>query len=100
VATDLNNLGAVSHDLGDYRKAIEYYEEALTMWWKIYREKHQNIAVTLYNLGKAYYALEQKEKAKKCFEEAYAIFKDLFGPEHTAVKDTAAWLSKVREEIG
>ncbi|MFC2141194.1 tetratricopeptide repeat protein, partial [Acidobacteriota bacterium] len=98
VATDLNNLGAVSYDLGDYPKAIEYYEEALTIWWKIYQEKHQNTAVTLFNLGKAYFALGQKEKAKKCFEEAYAIFKDLFEPEHPAVKDTAAWLSKVREE--
>jgi len=98
VATDLNNLGAVSHDLGDYPKAIEYYEEALIIWKKIYQERHQNIAVTLYNLGKAYFALNFKEKAKTCFEKAYSILEELFGPEHPAVKDANAWLSKVREE--
>jgi tetratricopeptide (TPR) repeat protein len=59
----LNSLAYTINELGDYRKAIKYYEQALATWKESYGEKHQHIATALSNLGAAYFDMEQKEKA-------------------------------------
>ena len=40
VTTLLNNLGSTYHDLGDAKKAISYYEQALKIFKSIYGEDH------------------------------------------------------------
>jgi tetratricopeptide (TPR) repeat protein len=34
-ATTLNNIGAVYDDLGDKRKALDYYEQALSLSFQV-----------------------------------------------------------------
>ena len=44
VALDYNNLGAAWADLGEARRAIEYYEQALAIDRQVYGDTHPNVA--------------------------------------------------------
>jgi tetratricopeptide (TPR) repeat protein len=90
----LNSLAYTIDDLGDHRKAIEYYEQALAILKKVYGEKHPQVAAALNNLGSAYFARGQTKKAKPYFERAYAIFKKFFGNEHPHTKLVKGWLEE------
>ncbi|MCP4219256.1 MAG: CHAT domain-containing protein, partial [bacterium] len=66
----LNAIGYTVDDMGDYPKAIEYYEQQLEIYKKCFGEKHQNTAVTLNNLGMAWDALGDLPKAIEYYEQA------------------------------
>ena len=51
VATDLNNLGMVLRDLGDYKGAKLKLERALAIDEKVYGPEHPSVATNLNNLG-------------------------------------------------
>ena len=44
---DYNNLGAAWADLGEARRAIEYYEQALAIDRQVYGDTHPNVASSL-----------------------------------------------------
>jgi tetratricopeptide (TPR) repeat protein len=46
-------LGWIYHDLGEHKKAIKYYEEALAIDEEVFGRKHPNMATRLNNLGLA-----------------------------------------------
>lgn len=70
----LGNLGLVYSDLGDTRKAIEYYEQAL----KISREigDRRGEGVDLGNLGNAYHRLGETRKSIEYYEQALKIARE------------------------
>ncbi len=68
-------LGGVQTDLSQYEKALEYYEEALTIRREIGDRK--SIAETLNETGIVYSSLGRYEKALSCHEEAMAIDKEI-----------------------
>ncbi len=76
VAVLLNNLGYVYWQLGDNRKATEYYEKALAIDINVFGDNHSNVAIRYNNLGEAYRALGDAYKATEYFEKALAIFGD------------------------
>jgi tetratricopeptide (TPR) repeat protein len=43
----LNELGLIFYNVGDYKKAIEYYEKALKIGIEIYGETHPAVATRL-----------------------------------------------------
>jgi tetratricopeptide (TPR) repeat protein len=71
----LGNLGLAYSDLGEVRKAIDYYEQAL----KIAREikDKEGEAINLGNLGEGYHALGEFRKAIKYHEQALLISREL-----------------------
>ncbi|MFH1943533.1 MAG: tetratricopeptide repeat protein [bacterium] len=91
-ASLLNELGSVVHDLGDHKKAIDYYEQALSIDKAVYGDQHPKVAIRLNNLGSVWKALGQKKKAKAYFQEAHAIFLKFYGPDHPSTKTAAEWL--------
>jgi tetratricopeptide (TPR) repeat protein len=78
----LGNLGNAYSNLGDPRKAIEYYEQALKIDKEM--EDRQGEGVWLGNLGLAYRNLGDPRKAIEYLEQALEI-----NPE-----DASAWLNK------
>jgi tetratricopeptide (TPR) repeat protein len=94
----LNEVAGMINALGDHRKAIAYYEQALSIWKKVYGENHPNVAICLNNLGSTYLQQGQKEKAKAYLEQAYKIKLKFYGPEHPSSKTTAEWLEKLNDE--
>jgi tetratricopeptide (TPR) repeat protein len=71
VARHLNELGLAYYELGESRRAIEFYEQALG----IYREigDRQGEGSTLGNLGLTYVALSEQRRAIESFEQHLAI---------------------------
>ena len=64
VAASLNNLGLDFGALGgaeNLRKAIGYYEEAISMDRALYPENHPITAATLINLRNAYRGLSREK---------------------------------------
>jgi tetratricopeptide (TPR) repeat protein len=90
----LNELASTIDDLGDHRKAIEYYEQALAIDEAVFGKEHPNVARELNNLGSAYFDQGKTKKAKPYFERAYAIKLKFYGPDHPSSKLTAGWLEE------
>jgi tetratricopeptide (TPR) repeat protein len=90
----LNELAFTIDTLGDYRRAIDYYEQALSIDRVVYGEQHPNVARELNNLGEAYFHIGQRETAKGYLEKAHAILLKFFGDGHPQTKAVAKSLVK------
>ncbi|MCP4255183.1 MAG: CHAT domain-containing protein [Candidatus Scalindua sp.] len=73
--TALGRAGYHYYTVGQYEKAIKYYEEALAIARKLGQEG--SVATALNNIGEVYRSWGQYEKAIKYFEEALAIARKL-----------------------
>ncbi|MBA7686091.1 hypothetical protein ES703_94530 [subsurface metagenome] len=98
MATALNDLGLAWKTLGDSKKAIEYYEQALSIDKEIYGKRHPNIAAYLNNLGVAWEDLGDSKKAIEYLQRAYHILRESYGDEHPHTKVAKAWLNALKKK--
>jgi len=96
----LNELAATIDDLGDKRKAIGYYEQALAIDVKVFGNDHPNVAIRLNNLGSAWKALGEPKKAMGYYEQALAIDVNVFGNEHPNVAIRLNNLGAAWDDLG
>lgn len=75
VLAGINNLGIVSRKLGDYDKALEYYNNLLKMT-ENYAYK-QMIGIALGNMGAIYGQMGKYDKAMGLFKRAVRIYWEL-----------------------
>ncbi|XP_035672120.1 uncharacterized protein LOC118413081 [Branchiostoma floridae] len=94
IAHSLNSLGGAWSDLGDKKKAIGYFEQALDMRRSIYGEStaHADIVVSLTNLGNAWIELGDQENANSYYEQALHMALSIHG-ENTAHPNIAGLLN-------
>lgn len=81
----LNELALTISDLGDYSRAIVYYEQALAIDRCQHGEEYAHVASTLNNLGMAWSELGNYNKAIQKLEQAMNIDQKLYGEEHPSV---------------
>ncbi|XP_019642879.1 PREDICTED: kinesin light chain 3-like [Branchiostoma belcheri] len=88
-----SSLGNAWSNLGDHRKAVSYYEQALEMMRSIYGEgnAHPDIASSLHNLGAAWSNLGDHRKAVSYYEQALEMRRSIYG-EGNAHPDIASSL--------
>ena len=67
----LNNIGYVYDALGDKRKALDFYEQALPLRRQVGDRGGE--ATTLNNIGSVYSALGDKRKALDFYEQALPL---------------------------
>ena len=93
----IGNLGLAYADLGEARKAIEFYEQALV----IYREigDHRGEGKALNNLGLAYADLGETRKAIEFYEQQLVIAREIGDRrgEGNSLWNTALALNKLGE---
>lgn len=80
-----NMLGLVFYEIGEYEKAIGYYEQALESVQKAYGEDHPEEATYRNNLGGAWDALGKYEKAIGYYEQALESDLKTYGEDHPRV---------------
>ncbi len=97
--TYLNRAGLVANTLGEYDKAIEYFEQALASDLKTLGENHPSVATGRNNIGEAWRAKGEYDKAIEYYEQALASNLKTFGEDHPDVATYRnnlglAWYSK------
>ena len=95
LATLENNLALVYEALGDYEKAAELLEKALTSDLKNFGEDHPVVASRQLNLGTVYIDIKYYDKAKDSIESAYNLFLKLLGEDHPDTRLARDWFIKV-----
>jgi tetratricopeptide (TPR) repeat protein len=96
----LNALAYTIDDLGDHRKAIEYYKQALVILIEAYGEQHPQVATVLNNLGSSWYSLGDHRKAIAYYEQALAIDETVFGRDNPNVAIRLNNLGSIWKTLG
>ena len=81
----LSDLADLAHTLGEYEKAVEYYEQALASYLKTYGEDHPGVAISRNNLGATWDSLGEYKKAIGYYEQALASDLKTYGEDHPDV---------------
>ena len=95
----LNELAFMLYTLGEYDKAIEYYELALASDLKTYGEDHPDVAIYRNNLGFAWGAKGQYDKAIGYYQLALEVFKKMLGETHPNTKIVVKNLKSAKQKL-
>ncbi|MCP4149623.1 MAG: tetratricopeptide repeat protein [bacterium] len=96
----LNELGFTVSQMGDKRKAIEYFEQALKIDRDVFGKKHPNVAIRLNNLGAAWNDLGETQRAIEYYEQALKIWTEAYGEKHPNVAASLNNLGSVYFNLG
>ena len=78
-------MGSVHEQQGDFEKAKEYHELALSIRQKKLGPENVQVATSYGNLGLVYDKLSDFEKAKEYHKLALSIYQRKLGPENVQV---------------
>lgn len=81
----LNEFAHSLYDLGEFRKAVEFLEQALNTTRTVYGEAHHTVVRCLNDLGSTWKALGEPQKAISFYEQALKISRMVFGVSHQQV---------------
>ncbi|WP_008313855.1 CHAT domain-containing protein [Leptolyngbya sp. PCC 6406] len=81
----LENLGTAYANLGDYRRAIEFFEQALAIRREQLGDNHPDVAQSLNSLAELYQAMGRYGEAEALFQQALAIRREQLGDGHPDV---------------
>ncbi|CAH3127574.1 unnamed protein product [Pocillopora meandrina] len=100
IATSYSNLGVVHHKLGDFEKAKEYHELALSITQKKLGPENVQVATSYNNLGSVHEQLGDFEKAKEYHQLALSITQKKLGPENVQVATSYNNFGLVHHKLG
>ncbi len=73
--------------LGNFQKALEYYQTALEIYLKSYGEVYVSSADTKYNMANIYRKQGDNNQARCLFQEAAVVYAKVYGAEHSETID-------------
>src|SRR5205807_1340998 len=96
----LNNAGWYLKNLGQYREAEPFMQNALTIGETMYGRDHPNTTFLLHNLANLYRDQGKNEEAEALYQQALAIKEKAFGPEHPSTAQTLNNLANLYSDQG
>ena len=85
VAMNLNNIAQLYSQIGEYKKALPFQEQAMVSYAKSLGEEHLDYATSVNSLALLYYEMGQYEKALPLNELALKTYKIALGEVHPDV---------------
>lgn len=73
IALTLQYAGQAANRIGEYDKALNYYQQSLSIREKIHGRIHARVGMAYLNIGNVYYNIDDFEKAKDNYKLAYEI---------------------------
>ncbi len=83
----LHNLAEIYRSMGEYDKALEFYQKSLVIWEEVLGIKHPDTARSYNNIGLVYDSIGEYDKALEFYQKALAIREEVLGIKHP---DTAS----------
>ena len=74
--------------MGEYAKALEYYQTALNIREKALDPEHPEVATSYFNIAGAFWNQGAYSQALKFFQKSLTIREKVLGPEHPVVAST------------
>ena len=78
----LNNIGLMYRNMGEYSKALSYYERSLEICKVALPPNHPDLATSYNNIGFVYYNMGEYSKALSSYEQSLEIWKVALPPNH------------------
>ncbi len=88
VISSLNNLALLYESMGEYEKALLYYQRAFKTVEKALKPEHPCVATTLNNLAGLYENIGEYEKALTLYQRVLKIREEVLGLQHPDVAET------------
>ncbi len=92
MATSYNNIGYVHSKKGEYDKALEYNQKALTILLKKLGPNHPDVANSYHHIGIVHFCRLEFDKGRKYFQKSHAILLKKFGANHPQTKSVKSLL--------
>ncbi len=100
MASTYNNIGLVHKKLGNFPKALEYYEKSLEIKIECLGGAHVKVAETKENMAIVYEQMGELKKALEMYESVLETKCRTYGQFHEAVADTKNNIAIVYGNLG
>ncbi|CAF2097341.1 unnamed protein product [Rotaria magnacalcarata] len=92
-------IGLVYDSMGEYSKALEFYEKALKIKEISLPPTHPDLATSYNNTTTAYYGMDQYSKAFSYLEKALTIYQNSLPPTHHYIKEVMNDIDSVKKKL-
>ena len=96
----LRKLGILNQFKGDFQKAVDYFQQEISIYQKYYVSDHFDIGVVHYSLGGVYYELLEYQKALDHYLPAYEIWKSYYKPSRKYMRYLTEAIGDMYWELG
>jgi tetratricopeptide (TPR) repeat protein len=86
-------------NIGDYLKALLYYERALAIEQIALSVNHPLLATSYFNIGLVYCEMEQYQRALLSFERTLKVIKLAYGDGHPYTKTLVESIKLVKKKL-
>ncbi|CAF4992215.1 unnamed protein product [Rotaria sp. Silwood1] len=100
LATSYNNIGGVYTNMGNYSKALEFYEKAHKIKEKALPSNHPDLANSYNNIGQMYNNMGDYSKALEFYEKALEIGEKALPPNHPDLAYSYNNIAEVYYQMG
>jgi tetratricopeptide (TPR) repeat protein len=86
-------------NMGEYSKAISYYEKALEISQKTLSAIHPDLATSYNNIGLVYYNKGEYSEALSYLERAFDILQRSLSPNQASIKNVRAGIEIINKKL-
>ncbi len=95
-----DNAASVLQDLGEYEKALAFFEKAVKLKEAALGPEHRDTATSYNNIALLYYDMGDYDKALESYDKALKITEAVLGPAHPSTAATYDNLGLVYDAMG
>jgi tetratricopeptide (TPR) repeat protein len=100
LADVLCRMGGMLWRLGNFKKASECQNEAISIFKKLYGSRHPNTAILFNNIGVLFENIGRYNDALSYYNKALAIYMAYYGEQHPHTAQTLDNLGKIYDSLG